>query len=211
MAPSTPSRSKLARITADDHVQFLLSCIRHATGGGKIDFTKVANECGIVSKGAAAKRYERLLKAHQINPAGGSTVNSTTNNEKTGEDEADGSDIGEASRNNGKGGGGGGRGRKRKGPAAAAASVSGQKGKKVKTVHERKKKLAVARAHNLVEMTDSGDDRVKLEKDSDDDASLDGDDMAREEQLTDEANIKEEPGLDLVGLGDIASEEESIT
>ncbi|KAL8950002.1 MAG: hypothetical protein Q9183_007557, partial [Haloplaca sp. 2 TL-2023] len=34
-----------------------------------IDFEAVAGECGIVSKGAAAKRYERLLKAHNIVPA----------------------------------------------------------------------------------------------------------------------------------------------
>ena len=32
---------------------------------------EVANDCGIVSKGAAAKRYERLMKANGIHPSGG--------------------------------------------------------------------------------------------------------------------------------------------
>ncbi|KAL9044725.1 MAG: hypothetical protein Q9214_002155 [Letrouitia sp. 1 TL-2023] len=54
--------------TGDQVVQLLISCIRYSNGG-KIDFGKVAEECDIVSKGAAAKRYERLMKAHGIHPS----------------------------------------------------------------------------------------------------------------------------------------------
>ncbi|KAK4205622.1 hypothetical protein QBC40DRAFT_291652 [Triangularia verruculosa] len=55
-------------IDAEQHLKFLLSCIKHASAG-KVNFDAVAQELGIVSKAAAAKRYERLLKAHDINPA----------------------------------------------------------------------------------------------------------------------------------------------
>ncbi|KAL8975879.1 MAG: hypothetical protein Q9177_006967 [Variospora cf. flavescens] len=51
--------------SADEQVKFLMSCIRYSVSG-KIDFEEVAKECSIVSKGAAAKRYERLMKAHNI-------------------------------------------------------------------------------------------------------------------------------------------------
>ncbi|AEO61781.1 hypothetical protein MYCTH_17263, partial [Thermothelomyces thermophilus ATCC 42464] len=34
----------------------------------QVNFENVAQELDIVSKAAAAKRYERLLKAHNINP-----------------------------------------------------------------------------------------------------------------------------------------------
>ncbi|KAK8146789.1 hypothetical protein G3M48_002598 [Beauveria asiatica] len=44
------------------NVRFLISCIRHSNGG-KVDFEAVAKELGIVTKAAAAKRYERLIKA----------------------------------------------------------------------------------------------------------------------------------------------------
>ncbi|KAK3997119.1 hypothetical protein QBC44DRAFT_209872, partial [Cladorrhinum sp. PSN332] len=61
--------------------KFLLSCIRHSSAGRviafpfsspkanhpQVDFNAVAEELDIVSKAAAAKRYERLLKAHGIN------------------------------------------------------------------------------------------------------------------------------------------------
>ncbi|KAL2160340.1 hypothetical protein VTH06DRAFT_1513 [Thermothelomyces fergusii] len=47
--------------------KFLLCCIKHSTAG-KINFDNVAQELDIVSKAAAAKRYERLLKAHNISP-----------------------------------------------------------------------------------------------------------------------------------------------
>ncbi|KAK3343896.1 hypothetical protein B0T25DRAFT_310976 [Lasiosphaeria hispida] len=48
---------------AEGHVRFLLTCIR-AASAGKVDFQVVANELGIVSKAAAAKRYERLQKQY---------------------------------------------------------------------------------------------------------------------------------------------------
>ncbi|PLB41542.1 uncharacterized protein BDW47DRAFT_122584 [Aspergillus candidus] len=60
----------MSRISEQDATKFLLSCVRHSNNG-KINFEEVATECGITSKGAAAKRYERLVKAHS----------STTNDE----------------------------------------------------------------------------------------------------------------------------------
>ncbi|KAI4237623.1 MAG: hypothetical protein LQ352_007933 [Teloschistes flavicans] len=60
--------AKMSSSSNDELVKFLISCIRHGVNG-KIDFDAVAKECDIVSKGAAAKRYERLLKAHNIIPA----------------------------------------------------------------------------------------------------------------------------------------------
>ncbi|KAI1118090.1 hypothetical protein F5Y14DRAFT_438904 [Nemania sp. NC0429] len=54
----------------DSHFRFLISCIRHSTAG-KVDFEEVRKECDIVSKGAAAKRYERLMKAHGISTSTG--------------------------------------------------------------------------------------------------------------------------------------------
>ncbi|KAI1734933.1 hypothetical protein F4680DRAFT_436935 [Xylaria scruposa] len=51
----------------DSQFRFLISCIRHSTAG-KVDFEEVRKECDIISKGAAAKRYERLMKAHNIAP-----------------------------------------------------------------------------------------------------------------------------------------------
>ncbi|KAL8721181.1 MAG: hypothetical protein Q9181_007760 [Wetmoreana brouardii] len=61
-------KGKMSSPNTDELVKFLISCIRHGVNG-KIDFESVAGECGIVSKGAAAKRYERLLKANNILPA----------------------------------------------------------------------------------------------------------------------------------------------
>ncbi|KAL8921994.1 MAG: hypothetical protein Q9208_005448 [Pyrenodesmia sp. 3 TL-2023] len=58
-------RGKAASASADEQLKFLLSCIRYSVNG-KIDFAEVASECSIISKGAAAKRYERLMKAHNI-------------------------------------------------------------------------------------------------------------------------------------------------
>ncbi|KAI0162874.1 hypothetical protein BJ166DRAFT_280471 [Pestalotiopsis sp. NC0098] len=49
--------------------QFLISCIKNSNAG-KVDFAAVAEQLDIVSKGAAAKRYERLMKAHGIGPNG---------------------------------------------------------------------------------------------------------------------------------------------
>ncbi|KAL8716817.1 MAG: hypothetical protein Q9225_005879 [Loekoesia sp. 1 TL-2023] len=63
--PTQEKKGKMATASADEQLKFLLSCIRH-TVNGKIDFAEVASECSIVSKGAAAKRYERLMKAHGI-------------------------------------------------------------------------------------------------------------------------------------------------
>ncbi|KAI0131227.1 hypothetical protein F4814DRAFT_445368 [Daldinia grandis] len=57
-------------LDVDSQFKFLIVCIKHSTAG-KIDFTEVAKECEIVTKGAAAKRYERLMKAHGIGTAGG--------------------------------------------------------------------------------------------------------------------------------------------
>ncbi|KAG5977864.1 hypothetical protein E4U55_006476 [Claviceps digitariae] len=48
-----------------DQVKFLVSCIGH-TNNGRPDFTAVAEELGIVSKAAAQKRYERMLKANGV-------------------------------------------------------------------------------------------------------------------------------------------------
>ncbi|EJT72012.1 hypothetical protein GGTG_11260 [Gaeumannomyces tritici R3-111a-1] len=52
-------------------VQFLVTCIKHCTAPGRVDFAAVAAELSIPSKAAAAKRYERLLKAHNAWPTGG--------------------------------------------------------------------------------------------------------------------------------------------
>ncbi|KAI0850127.1 hypothetical protein F5Y00DRAFT_268621 [Daldinia vernicosa] len=57
-------------LDVDSQFKFLIVCIKHSTAG-KVDFAEVAKECEIVSKGAAAKRYERLMKAHGIGTAGG--------------------------------------------------------------------------------------------------------------------------------------------
>ncbi|KXX81210.1 hypothetical protein MMYC01_201376 [Madurella mycetomatis] len=64
--------------------KFLLCCIKHSTAGKvtpapfypsstathheqfQVNFNEVASELGIISKAAAAKRYERLLKSHDI-------------------------------------------------------------------------------------------------------------------------------------------------
>ncbi|TGJ79451.1 hypothetical protein E0Z10_g9302 [Xylaria hypoxylon] len=66
---------------ADTEAQFrfLISCIRHSTSG-KVDFEEVRKECEIISKGAAAKRYERLMKAHNITAG---TINGIKNETKS--------------------------------------------------------------------------------------------------------------------------------
>ncbi|KAG6004119.1 hypothetical protein E4U21_001390 [Claviceps maximensis] len=53
-----------------DQVKFLVSCIGH-TNNGRPDFTAVAEELGIVSKAAAQKRYERMLKANGVTASKG--------------------------------------------------------------------------------------------------------------------------------------------
>ncbi|VBB83809.1 Putative protein of unknown function [Podospora comata] len=55
-------------LDAEQHLRFLLSCVKHASAG-RVNFDAVSQELGIVSKAAAAKRYERLLKAHDLTPA----------------------------------------------------------------------------------------------------------------------------------------------
>ncbi|KAL8773865.1 MAG: hypothetical protein Q9209_001295 [Squamulea sp. 1 TL-2023] len=64
---ATGKKGKAGTIVAGDQVKFLISCIRHGVNG-KIDWEEVANECSIVTKAAAAKRYERLLKANDVSP-----------------------------------------------------------------------------------------------------------------------------------------------
>ncbi|KAL4999281.1 hypothetical protein BDV10DRAFT_184444 [Aspergillus recurvatus] len=51
-------------LTNDDHVVLLLSCIQHSDIQN-IDFAAVAQQCNITTSGAAAKRYQSLLKAHR--------------------------------------------------------------------------------------------------------------------------------------------------
>ncbi|MCJ1432093.1 hypothetical protein MMC27_001449 [Xylographa pallens] len=58
----------MPRLNNDEQFKFLISCIRYSNNG-KVDFSEVAKECGIVTKGAAAKRYERMMKAHGIHQA----------------------------------------------------------------------------------------------------------------------------------------------
>ncbi|KEY70428.1 hypothetical protein S7711_06595 [Stachybotrys chartarum IBT 7711] len=48
-----------------EQVKFLVSCIGH-TANGRPDFAAVAQELGIVTKAAAQKRYERMLKANGV-------------------------------------------------------------------------------------------------------------------------------------------------
>ncbi|KAI1139712.1 hypothetical protein F5Y05DRAFT_411898 [Hypoxylon sp. FL0543] len=60
----------MAPLDVDSQFKFLIACIKHSTAG-KVDFNEVAKECEIISKGAAAKRYERLMKAHGISASGG--------------------------------------------------------------------------------------------------------------------------------------------
>ncbi|KAL7624403.1 hypothetical protein AAE478_005967 [Parahypoxylon ruwenzoriense] len=57
-------------LDTESQFKFLIVCIKHSTNG-KVDFARVAEECDIVTKGAAAKRYERLMKAHGITTNGG--------------------------------------------------------------------------------------------------------------------------------------------
>lgn len=67
MAPATTQNP-------EDQVKFLVTCIKYSSGG-KVDFASVAADLEIVTKAAAAKRYERLLKAHGITPSSISAAN----------------------------------------------------------------------------------------------------------------------------------------
>ncbi|KAG9243729.1 hypothetical protein BJ878DRAFT_386758, partial [Calycina marina] len=53
----------MAPFSSENQFRFLLSCIKHSNAG-KVDFASVAKECGIVSRGAASKRYQRMLGLH---------------------------------------------------------------------------------------------------------------------------------------------------
>ncbi|KAF6232261.1 hypothetical protein HO173_009644 [Letharia columbiana] len=66
---------EMAPASNEEQFKFLISCIRYSNNG-KVDFTEVAKECNIVSKGAAAKRYERMMKANGIHQSqsGGTTA-----------------------------------------------------------------------------------------------------------------------------------------
>ncbi|KAK8039597.1 hypothetical protein PG993_008008 [Apiospora rasikravindrae] len=57
----------------ESQFRFLISCIKHSNNG-RVDFEAVRKECGVVTKGAAAKRFERLLKANGITGGLGNTV-----------------------------------------------------------------------------------------------------------------------------------------
>ncbi|KAG5926040.1 hypothetical protein E4U42_003703 [Claviceps africana] len=73
-----------------DQVKFLLYCISRSNNG-RPDFAAVAEDLNIVSKAAAQKRYERMLKAHGLTPgrmskgndAGVSTPDATPVKRKT--------------------------------------------------------------------------------------------------------------------------------
>ncbi|KAL8778063.1 MAG: hypothetical protein Q9213_007582 [Squamulea squamosa] len=62
---ATAKKGKAGTVAVGDQVKFLISCIHHGVNG-KIDWGEVAKECSIVTKAAAAKRYERLLKANDV-------------------------------------------------------------------------------------------------------------------------------------------------
>ncbi|KAF7872489.1 hypothetical protein EAF04_003410 [Stromatinia cepivora] len=57
----------MAPASNEEQFKFLISCIRYSNNG-KVDFGQVAKECNIVTKGAAAKRYERMMRSHGIAP-----------------------------------------------------------------------------------------------------------------------------------------------
>ncbi|KAH7321173.1 hypothetical protein B0I35DRAFT_408161 [Stachybotrys elegans] len=61
----------MSKVEPMDQVRFLVSCIGHTSNGrSKPDFEAVALDLGIVSKAAAQKRYERMLKANNVTPVG---------------------------------------------------------------------------------------------------------------------------------------------
>ncbi|KAL8869603.1 MAG: hypothetical protein Q9174_004151 [Haloplaca sp. 1 TL-2023] len=65
---SSEKKGKTSAISLEDQLKFTMECIRFGNIG-KVDFEAVASACGIVSKGAAAKRWERLLKSYNVTPA----------------------------------------------------------------------------------------------------------------------------------------------
>ncbi|KAL4802773.1 hypothetical protein BDV18DRAFT_163735 [Aspergillus unguis] len=66
-------------LATEDHLDLLISCIKRSSDG-KIDFSAVATDCNIISAGAAAKRYSRLLKSHGENKARGAGSGSNSTN-----------------------------------------------------------------------------------------------------------------------------------
>ncbi|PNY28830.1 Uncharacterized protein TCAP_01249 [Tolypocladium capitatum] len=72
----------MSKQDVSEQVKFLVSCIRNATSG-KPDFSAVATELEIVSKAAAQKRYERLLKAHDINGTKATAIKTGKDGEAT--------------------------------------------------------------------------------------------------------------------------------
>ncbi|ROW12886.1 hypothetical protein VPNG_04723 [Cytospora leucostoma] len=93
----------MAPLDTEAQFKFLICCIKY-TNAGKVDFGEVAKELEIVSKGAAAKRYERLMKAHGItgngngNGNGGSPAPSGSSNPSTPKTPASNRKTGAASR-----------------------------------------------------------------------------------------------------------------
>ncbi|KAK3191317.1 hypothetical protein K4F52_002527 [Lecanicillium sp. MT-2017a] len=67
----------MSKIDAADQIKFLVACIGNTTND-RPDFTAVAKELSIVSKGAAQKRYERLLKSHGVTVTKSPTKASST-------------------------------------------------------------------------------------------------------------------------------------
>ncbi|PYH36834.1 uncharacterized protein BO87DRAFT_452857 [Aspergillus neoniger CBS 115656] len=150
---TTTTPSKPNRITPEEQLQFLLSCIRHSNSG-KIDFTVVAQECNIITKAAAAKRYERLLKSHGINTSGGplSSANNTPAKKRTGASSTSNTTATESTTTSTPT-----KGRKRKADGISDAS------KKAKGL----KKMAVARAESLMQKKQHAGVGIKKEEDDD--------------------------------------------
>ncbi|GKZ68078.1 hypothetical protein AnigIFM60653_006906 [Aspergillus niger] len=187
---TTTTPTKPTRITPDEQLHFLLSCIRHSNSG-KIDFTTVAKECSIVTKAAAAKRYERLLKSHGINTSGSGSLPSSSSNTPA---------------------------KKRPGTATTTASSTAAAGSTTPTSRKRKadgisdaskkakglKKMAVARAESLMQKKQHAGVGIKKEEGVDDD---DDDDEETEEDEEMKAALEEE-GLSGVD-GELAVKEEA--
>ncbi|KAI3085605.1 hypothetical protein CBS147343_2501 [Aspergillus niger] len=182
---TTTTPTKPTRITPDEQLHFL-SCIRHSNSG-KIDFTTVAKECSIVTKAAAAKRYERLLKSHGINTSGSGSLPSSSNNTPA---------------------------KKRPGTATTTASSTAAAGSTTPTSRKRKadgisdaskkakglKKMAVARAESLMQKKQHAGVGIKKEEGVDDD----------EEETEEDEEMRaalEEEGLSGVGGGLAVKEE----
>ncbi|KAA8643639.1 uncharacterized protein ATNIH1004_010408 [Aspergillus tanneri] len=148
----------MAPVTMEEQFQFLLSCIRFSNSG-KIDFNQVAKECSIISKGAAAKRYERLMKAHGINPSGG-TVSTPAGN-KSGKN----SGVGDGNENASPGKN---KHSEAKRKATTTPSPINSSPKKARLM----KKSAVMCAQDLVEQMAGSEKETKSHGESEDDLPL---------------------------------------